>query len=423
MREYTIECYKKVDDNFTLITEDVLLEDNGAYYDTIYVKCKPDELEDDNEFNNNSFTFTYYGDDEFVIKRNRCELDIYIKPNLTPYDKYFYITCTHAEDNDVYTTITIIQPHDEYSLDVDNNTQCVTLDGYFNKEDNSDIISVDDYNALTDEEKEYYTKIYKLELEPLITTPFKTNEENNYMNYNYYEEKDIGINVRGGSMRYKIKSLFRQNVIDKDVENDTLETIRKKFDNGFVYVMDDEAFKIINYGKPFLEDDDYYELTLCHTETKDISLRIIIKYKQITYQQPRPTKRIINNDITQLPKSDIYLPNEEIKEKYAINISDNESNEDVEYNILFDEEIGNELVIIGKQTLNFGFKVLENGNESNLEVSCSSTAKWCYVSTDETNRNLQITIKDEPNVIRNAFVKLRIIDYPEIFVSFVVTNK
>ena len=55
-------------------------------------------------------------------------------------------------------------------------------------------------------------------------------------------------------------------------------------------------------------------------------------------------------------------------------------------------------------------------------VKTFSSAKWCSVKTDYTNRKLLISIYDKPVGVRKSFIKVSIIDFHEIYKSFIVKN-
>ena len=131
MTERKIECFEFIDEEYSSIPDEITLQNSEAYYKTFTVKC-------DGEFDNNSFNLTSFGDDTFVINRNRCDLDVYIKPNITPYAKEFHITLTHAQDNEVFTSINIIQPGEIYELSLDNDGTVSNTKDYVNKKDSTD---------------------------------------------------------------------------------------------------------------------------------------------------------------------------------------------------------------------------------------------------------------------------------------------
>ena len=411
--KHTIDYYQKINGTDVPVSEDavITLDNNARYTNTFYVKC-------DGIVDNNSFKLSYYGDDEFIINRNRCELDVVIKPNLTPYDKEFYITCTHVEDAEVNKTLTIVHPADHYEIDItnlDNNS----LD-YVNKDDGSDIKSVTGYNSLDEEEKENYSKRYTLSLKKEITTPFNENLSDN-ANYNYYEEKTLNLTIRGGSGKYRIKTLCKE-IVEEDGEETT--TYKQKFDDGFVYTMFPDSFVIRSYGKPFIENG-YYELTLCHEDMKECNVSLKIVYEQTRNIRRNTNNRRKNNIQNEQPRKIIHsLSVAKLRKEYLEKLEVENQTRTIEYDILFDDNIGENIDIIGKTTIdNMKFKVLEDGVESNLMVVGSATGRWCDVSFDDTNRKLKIKILDKPICERKCIVKISIIEYPNIYITFMVTNK
>lgn len=409
---YTIECYQKINnvDVPILDGEEIVLENNGRYDNTFYVKC--DGVDD-----NNSFILSYNGDDEIVVNRNRCELDVYIKPNLTPHEKTFFIKCTNVYDSEVSVTFTLTQPADFYNIDIDNSILNLPLD-YVSDIDSDNIITQEQYNNLENEEKQNYRKRYTLTLKSEITECFTENLSEN-SNYNYYEEKKLNILVQGGNKNYKIKALHKQ-IIDED------QVFRKKFDNGFVYVLNREEYLIRNYGKPFLENG-YYELVLCHNDAKEFYVIFKIIYDNIQTSRRLTSKKTdkrysLNNKKT--PTHKIYPSANKLA-----NMIENSQNVDeiiktYTYDIVFDKDINDEIVILDNNiNKSLTFKVLENNTESNLMVDCQSSARWCKTILDETNRILTIKITDKPISERRSLIKLWITSYPEIFKTFVILNK
>ena len=381
--KHTIDYYQKINGTDVPVSEDavITLDNNGRYTNTFYVKC-------DGIVDNNSFKLSYYGDDE--------------------------ITCTHVEDAEVNKTLTIVQPADHYEIDItnlDNNS----LD-YVNKDDGSDIKSVTDYNSLDEEEKEQYSKRYTLSLKKEITTPFNENLSDN-ANYNYYEEKTLNLTIRGGSGKYRIKTLCKQ-IVEEDEEETT--TYKQKFDDGFVYTMFPDSFVIRSYGKPFIENG-YYELTLCHEDMKECNVSLKIVYEQTRNTRRNTNNRRKNNTQNEQPRKIVHsLSVAKLRKEYLEKLEVENQTRTIEYDILFDENID----IIGKTTIdNMKFKVLEDGVESNLMVVGSATGRWCDVSFDDTNRKLKIKILDKPICERKCIVKISIIDYPNIYITFMVTNK
>lgn len=409
VRKYTIECYQKIDGaEVPIPDEGIVLRTNERYDSTIYVRC--DGVDDTNSFN-----LSYHGDDDFVVNRNRCELDVYIKPNLDPHEKTFYITCTHSQDSEVSVTIEITQPADTYKIDIDNTILNLPLE-YVNNEDNEDIITIDQYDSLEEDEKEKYTKRYTLTLNKQINSTFNEKLSKD-ANYNYYEEKTLKILIQGGNEKYRIKKLNKY-IIDDD------QIFKKKFDNGFVYTLFPQEFIIRNYGKPFMENG-YYELVLCNDYAKEYNVMLKIIYNEglTTPRRQVTNKKTANNKI--IAVSEKSYPT--VNELRRVNSSIQNVEVDAKiytYDIVFDENFNNEIVVFGKNTIDeITFKVFENNIESNLMVKSYSSARWCDLHFDTTNRKLQIRINDKPICKRKSFIKLSIATYPEIYKTFIVINK
>ena len=410
MSQYKIECFEFENEEYVPITEDITLEDSGACYRTFTVKC-------DEEFDNNSFTVSSYGDDEFVINRNRCDLDVYIKPNLTPYQKEFHIILTHAQDSNVFFVLNIIQPGEVYELSLDDNADLLTKD-YINKEDSSISKTIAEFEEMTDNEKEKYRARYTLLLKKEVNTPFP--EKSDDINYNYYEEKRINVTISGGSNKFKIKSLLRYDVKeDEDNENTILQS---KFDNGFIYTLSTDYLEIRNYGMPFLNINNYYEMVLCHANLRELNIVLRINYVEQRTRKTKKKKQAKIKPITvEHAKTDVYLSKSELKKRY---IKERKVVEKVNYELSFDEEVENPYIIKGVLSdIAMPFSVYENGEESNLMVAVFSSATWCIANTDETNRILTIRIKNKPLCERKSLVKVYIIDKPSVCQTFTIINK
>ena len=137
----------------------------------------------------------------------------------------------------------------------------------------------------------------------------------------------------------------------------------------------------------------------------------------------KKTTKSISEKKTQPHISDIYLPYNTIIEKYTPKQLNIEEEQNL-YEIKFNEDIINDEIIIENQKTDvvLSFEVLKNGEESDLMVKTFSSAKWCSVKTDYTNRKLLISIYDKPVGVRKSFIKVSIVDFPEIYKSFIVKN-
>lgn len=410
MTERKIECFEFIDEEYHSIPDEITLENSEAYYKTFTVKC-------DDEFDNNSFNLSSFGDDTFVINRNRCDLDVYIKPNITPYAKEFHIILTHAQDNEVFTSINIIQPGEIYELSLDNDESLSNTKDYVNKKDSTDSKNIGEFNNLSDEEKQNYRPRYTLSLKKEIKVPF--NGKRNDSNYNYYEEKTINITVKGGTNKYRLKSLLRYNVTEE--ENNENNIIQQKFDNGFIYTLNDNSLTIRSYGMPFLNINNYYEMVLCHANLTELNIVLRVKYvEQVTRRSKKKIqKQKEEKTIKQNP--DFYLSKDELRKRFA---KKQDIKEEIEYRIEF-EDGNKDTYLIKNKTSNFElpFKVYRNNEESNLMVGVFSSAVWCVANTDETNRILKIKIKDRPLAERQSFVKIYIFNKPSVYQSFTIINE
>lgn len=56
----------------------------------------------------------------------------------------------------------------------------------------------------------------------------------------------------------------------------------KSFDNGFILMKYADKIVIRNYGKVFVETDDYYVIVIQHRDKKDLKHEINIKYEDNT---------------------------------------------------------------------------------------------------------------------------------------------
>ena len=379
---YTIDCktYILNGTEKTFGEEKTVETDNKEIRATFFIECN-------NMKDNFSYKTEYYGDGEMSVNVNRCNLEVYIKENKTPYDKDFTIKCTHSNDINTYIEIQITQKAEEFKLEI---TDGATLNSETNQ--------------------------YEKMLQSIIQNPFVTKENNDYDNYDYYEKNEIKINVVGGSKKYRIESILKC-FVDED-------SIRYgNFDNGFIYNKYDDKLIITNYGRPFSDENGYYLLRLCHEDYREVSLELLLKYNQLTRVLAKKTTKSISEKKIQPQISDIYLPYNTIIEKYTpkqLNIEE----EQYLYEIKFNEDIINDEIIIENQKTDvvLSFEVLKNGEESDLMVKTFSSAKWCSVKTDYTNRKLLISIYDKPVGVRKSFIKVSIIDFPEIYKSFIVKN-
>ena len=86
MNLYTIDCktYILNGTEKTFGEEKTVETDNKETRATFFIECN-------NMKDNFSYKTEYYGDGEMSVNVNRCNLEVYIKENKTPYDKDFTI--------------------------------------------------------------------------------------------------------------------------------------------------------------------------------------------------------------------------------------------------------------------------------------------------------------------------------------------
>lgn len=345
-----------------------------------YIKYEKEfEIICDNLIDNNSFRLSYYGDGGMTISRNRCFLDVQIKPNLTPYPKFFHIYCYHSDDKDTFLHIEITQEREGFT--VTSEKTIVTL---------SKEITSGDYDG----------------------------------NYLYYETVDVPITVCGGSKRFKINNISR---FHKSDDTD-MEDKRMEFDNGFQimkYKNDNvnQGIRIKSYGKPFIEDD-YYIIKIQHFDTRANPLEI-----KVNYEDNSSKSSIKKAIITPQP-----IKIGEIKMNYGKEVIDEEPIQEeikeVEYKIVFDQDLTN-FVIDGRiAETELPFTVMEDGEESNLLVKAKSSALWCttkviqeYNDNQQIVRKLILSIVNKPLSVRRSLINVTIIDKPDISFKFILTNK
>lgn len=385
-------------------------ENPNEVYAKFYIKC-----DDENDIN--SFNYEYYGDDEMVIEKNRCTLEVYIKENKTPYNKYFTIKCTHANDSSVYVQIDIIQVAEEYKLELSGEGLVKITETSTENENESQETSDD---AEPNKEKVECIQYEYSKLNSVIQS--KNDATSADMNYNYFETFDMTVNVVGGSKKYNIETIMR---CHEDGEGDDKTISYLPFDNGFIYNKFDNELQIINYGRPFLDEKDYYLIRMCHKDFKWKKVEVKLSYQAeqattTTNSSPRNTrKKKIKSQV-----SAIYMPYDEFMQQIEEQNETETINNAVNCEIRFNPPLESEYVVIGQRNdIELPFKVYEDNEESNLMVKTYSSGNWCSVVTDDTNRKLKIKIKNKPIIERKSFVKISIIDHPETFLAFVLINR
>lgn len=327
---------------------------------------------------NNSFTMEYYGDEGIIVTRNRCKLDVYLSENKTYYDKNYTIICTHANDADVFVAINLLQKAGEFALNVIGNDDTVTLQSI-----------IDSSNS----EKYSGGKMY-------------------------YEEKEINLNIVGGSKKYRVVGIY------KCYDEDDI-VYKLPFDNGFILKKNTNSIVIRNYGRPFIDEKYYYIIVLEHFDVRDIKKEIIIKYTSL--ENSTITKKLRKNAELKSSKPKIIMPiiQEEKQEKEDI-----VEIKPIEYGLEMLENVEDYTIIDDAVETILPFTVTEDGIESNLMVKASSSAYWCrvkviqeYNENNEIERKLIFRITNKPLIIRKTKITVSIIDLPYINISFILTNK
>ena len=392
MEIYSIDCkkYKLNGTQHTFGAEKVLETDNKEIHASFFIEC-------DNEQDNFSFNLEHYGDDAMDIQQNRCEIDVYIKENKTPHDKYFTILCTHSNDKEVYVEIKIVQTAEEYSVS-------------FNQSGSS-----------TSTTHEFKSEI--------------TSAASGYNNsrYNYWEEKTFNVYVKGGSKKYRIESILKCH--EEAVQGSSEPRyIYSQFDNGFIYTKNTDSLVIRNYGRPFMDENDYYVITLCHDDYRYKKATIKITYQPISTPAIRSRKKkttkqsAVQTQDTNIYNMNLYISKEETapttKVENVCQIIFNGNMENIEKT---DEE---NYKIVGQKNATLSFKVLEgesadNMETSNLMVKTSAFGNWCSLSLDETDlsdRKLKISILNKPICERKVKIVMSIIDFPSEKKMIILTN-
>lgn len=384
MEIFSVTCDEYVlNGNTSTLGNNGLVEtDNKEIYATFKIKC-------DGKEDNVSFNLDYYGDDEMVVEQNRSNIEIYIKENKTPYDKYFTLICTHANDKTIYLQIDIQQKAEVFKLEITSGASTLS------------------------------ENVYTDELNSIIQSKFVGKHDDE--NYNYYEEREYKVNVVGGSKKYRVETILK---CHPDTEDNTLISY-SPFDKGFILNKFNDKFVIRNYGRPFLNDSDYYLIRFCHEDYREVTIELKLTYSQVlstrrmttTSIKKRGRKKVIKPQI-----SDAYLTYEKLMQKLNTPIEKEKEKEKV-IEIKFAEDIGEIYNIVGKQVgVTLPFEVYEDDDVSDLLVRVHATSDWCTAKTDNTNRNLIINIHNQPLLERMCYVKVSVVGYPEIFVKFILKN-
>ena len=364
MGNFTIECVGYNE-------EDGFVWSHEEQHQQLEIRCN-------DKIDNNSFTMEYYGDEGILITRNRCKLNVYLTENKTYYDRNYTIICTHANDAEVFVQINITQKKENFALNVEGD-DTITLESIVDSSNSSK------YNG----------------------------------DKMYYEEKEIKLNITGGSKKYRVNGIYKC----YDEEDNTVH--RTTFDNGFILNKNENSLIIRNYGRPFIDEKYYYKIVLEHFDVRDIKKEIKIEYTSLenstTPKNLRKSVQLKNSK----PKIIMPIIQEEKQEKENI-----VEIKPIEYGLEILEDVENYTIIGEPLKTILPFTVTEDGVESNLMVKASSSAYWCrvnvfqeYNDNDEIERKLIFRIINKPLIIRKTKITVSIIDLPHINVSFILTNK
>ena len=340
------------------------------------------EIHCNGEIDNNSFIMEYYGDEGILITRNRCKLNVYLTENKTYYDRNYTIICTHANDAEVFVQINITQKAENFALNVEGD-DTVTL-------------------------------------ESIVDSSNSSKYSGDKM---YYEEKEINLNIVGGSKKYRVIGIYK--CYKEEEDDNTVTEHRTTFDNGFILNKNEDSLIIRNYGRPFIDEKYYYIIVLEHFDVRDIKKEIKIEYTSLENSTATINLRKSVQLKSSKPKIIMPIIQEEKQEKEDI-----VEIKPIEYGLEMLENV-EDYTIIGEpvETI-LPFTVTEDGVESNLMVKASSSAYWCrvkviqeYNDNDEIERKLIFRITNKPLIIRKTRITVSIIDLPDVNVSFIITNK
>ena len=375
------------------------------------------EIKCDGVVDNNSFAVNYDGDEGMTIQRNRCKLNIHLDRNYKNWERNYHIWLTHVNDEYVRVDINIIQGKEIFSIEhVDDQKLSseiqeeepinVTVNGgsqKFNIIEIAKIHFTENVESITVNDVKYEYKTFV--------------EENGKIKYKWVN----GNNTVYTSMRNPSKTdKTRRGSSITDVE---YESVRQPFDNGFELLKNDNTITITSYGRPFLEEDDYYEIVLQHADDINVKQTIKVGYLPLTKTENTETQETTAR-IEDTIDTPVEIPNTEVlEEEEVIEV------QPPVYKILFNEDLDN-LVINNVERMVIPFRVTEDGKETNLMAAANASANWClteieqrYNSAGRIVRNLIINIRNRPISERKSSVSVYIFDIPNVNVNFVLTNK
>jgi len=374
------------------------------------------EIKCDGVVDNNSFAVNYDGDEGMTIQRNRCKLNIHLDRNYKNWERNYHIWLTHVNDEYVRVDINITQGKEIFSINAGSRELSseikeeepipVTVNGgsqKFNIIEIAKIHFTENVESITVNDVKYEYKTFV--------------EENGKIKYKWVN----GNNTVYTSMRNPSKTdKTRRGSSITDVE---YESVRQPFDNGFELLKNDNTITITSYGRPFLEEDDYYEIVLQHADDINVKQTIKVEYLPLTKIENTETQETTAR-IEDTIDTPVEIPNTEVlEEEEVIEV------QPPVYKILFNEDLDN-LVINNVERMVIPFRVTEDGKETNLMAAANASANWClteieqrYNSAGRIVRNLIINIRNRPISERKSSVSVYIFDIPNVNVNFVLTNK
>lgn len=373
----------------------------------------------DGDVNNNSFAVNYDGDEGMTIQRNRCKLNIHLDRNYKNWERNYHIWLTHVNDEYVRVDINITQKNEIFSI----NASDQKLSSDYQEKGEIKPFTIDVNGGSKKFNIIEIAKIHFTENVENITVndvKYEYNtfieEENGEITYKWVN----GDNTVYTSMRNPSKN--NKTTTEHIITEVEYESVRQPFDNGFELLKEDNIITITSYGRPFLEENDYYEIILQHADDINVKQTITVKYNPLTKTENTETQETTAR-IEDTIDTPVEIPNTEVLEEEVIEV------QPPVYKILFNEDLDN-LVINNVERMVIPFRVTEDGKETNLMAAATASANWClteieqrYNSAGRIVRNLIINIRNRPISERKSSVSVYIFDIPNVNVNFVLTNK
>ena len=380
MALYTIDCQRYILNGTqkSLGAEKTVETDNGEIHATFVIKC-------DGKDDVYSFKTEYYGDGDIEAEVDRCNVNVHIPVNLTPYDRHYTLTFTHSNDVDVFITVTLTQKADDFKVEI---TEGASIDQSTGK--------------------------YEKTLESEVSTPFGGLDGNRY---NYFEKAVFHIRVTGGSRRYRIGSIVRCHDEDDG-------TRYMPFDGGFIVNRTTDSLEVINYGRPFMDGSDYYIIRLLHDDYREAFAELVLRYGSIQGRSLQKTSaaRKTGKKAANYQRSDVYLPYSVLSAPDVLPDSGYSHDEDVYEVSVGGLDDGILTIVNDVKCTNIPFSVMRGGESAALAVTARSSADWCSVKTDLAGRTLSVMIYGRPVADRMSYVKVSIVDKPGVYAEFYVRN-